>query len=228
MSEPQNLLRCQADIGIPECADIQERLKTAHAGSRCQHFSDTLRLLAGAVTSERLKLSTIAQFMGRRSVGALLLILALPMVVPIPAVGTSVLFGIPLILISAQLSLARRQVWLPKRLANVSIKRSDFAAFVDAALPMLRRAEWLVRPRVLWMTDNWVMVPVSVVCMALSIIIALPIPLGHMLPGLAICVFALGILERDGLAIAPGLMTSMIALTVVRVTTHSIANWLTS
>ena len=47
-------------------------------------------------------------------IGALLLILALPMWLPIPAPGISVAFGVPLILVSAQLLVGRRFAWLPQ------------------------------------------------------------------------------------------------------------------
>jgi hypothetical protein len=48
-------------------------------------------------------LADIAEFLGARSIGAWLLILALPMVLPVSAPGISILFGMPLMMISAQL-----------------------------------------------------------------------------------------------------------------------------
>jgi hypothetical protein len=185
-------------------------------------FSDALRVLISAATGERVELAAIVQFTGRRCIGVLLLILALPMVVPIPAAGISVLVGIPLTLLSAQLALARQQMWLPDRLARVSVKRANLLAVIEAALPILRRLEWLVRPRLLCMTGEWVVIPVGLICTTLSLIITLPIPLGHLLPGLAICFFALGLLERDGLVLGLGLIASVVAFAVAAVATHGL------
>ena len=60
---------------------------------------------AGTVSSERVSLANIADALGTRSIGAWLLILALPMVLPVPMPGISVLFGVPLMIISIQLAL---------------------------------------------------------------------------------------------------------------------------
>ena len=76
-------------------------------------LSELLAEHARTVSSERVSLAEIADFLGTRSIGAWLLILALPMVLPVPAPGISVLFGMPLMMISAQLALGGRQVWLP-------------------------------------------------------------------------------------------------------------------
>ena len=168
----------------------------------------------------------IVQFMRQRSISALLLFLALPMALPIPAPGLSVLFGIPLIVVSAQLLLGRRRAWLPGSLARRSIGRSDFVAFVARALPTLRRLETSIRPRFGWMTGDWTMVPVGAICLLLAIIITLPVPLGHMLPGAAISLLALGLMERDGLVISLGLLAAGVALVVVVIASHGVATWL--
>lgn len=193
---------------------------------RRSRFSDELATFANAVDDERVNLGMIVQFMRQRSISALLLFLALPMVLPIPAPGISVLFGVPLILVSAQLLLGRRRVWLPAGLARRSMGRSDFVAFVVRALPTLRRLETIIRPRFCWMAGDWTMMPIGAICLLLAIIITLPVPLGHMLPGAAISLLAMGLMERDGLAISLGVMTAGVALAVVAIASHGVATWL--
>jgi hypothetical protein len=201
-------------------------LQTADRLGSGVRFSDALRSFASNISADRVDLATIAECMGRRSIGALLLILALPMVLPIPAPGISVLFGVPLILVSGQLLIGRRRAWLPTRLARQSISRSEFLALVERAVPALRRFERVVRPRVAWLAGDWAMSPVGAVCLVLAVIITLPVPLGHMLPGAAICVLALGLLERDGLIIGLGLAIAVIALIVVGIASHTVIDWL--
>jgi hypothetical protein len=53
------------------------------------------------------------------------------MALPIPTAGISVVFGVPLILISTQLLLGRRCAWLPARLTRRSVTRTDLTAFVE-------------------------------------------------------------------------------------------------
>jgi hypothetical protein len=62
---------------------------------------------ARIVSGEHVSLGEIADFLGTRSIAAWLLILALPMVLPVPMPGISVLFGVPLMIISAQLTAGR-------------------------------------------------------------------------------------------------------------------------
>jgi hypothetical protein len=179
------------------------------------HFSDALEKFAESVTSDRIDLATITQFMGQRSIAASLLILALPMVVPIPVPGPSIVFGVPLILVSAQLFFRRRYLWLPKRLARYSVSQRDFVTFAKRAAPMLRALERVVRPRIRWMSAEWSVVPVGAVCFILATVITLPMPFGHVAPGIAICVLALGLLERDGLVIGFGFIAAVLAVAVV-------------
>ena len=94
-----------------------------------QHDARSLSALlaehARTVASERVSLADIADFLGTRSIGAWLLILALPMVLPVPAPGISVLFGMPLMMISAQLALGGRRAWLPVYLPLAMLSGSN-------------------------------------------------------------------------------------------------------
>lgn len=187
----------------------------ADARGTAEHLSSALEAFARTISTERVDLGTISQVMGRRSIGALLLVLALPMALPIPTPGISVVFGVPLIFVSAQLLLRRRSAWLPERLARRSIARSDFIALVARWIPALRALERIIRPRLGWMTGNWAMIPVGAICLVLAVIITLPVPLGHVVPGAAISLLALGLIERDGVAIGIGLVAALLALAIV-------------
>jgi hypothetical protein len=172
-------------------------------------------LQAATVTSERVTLGDMAEFLGDRSIGGLLLVLAFPMALPVAAVGISVLFGVPMIVISAKLALGYRRAWLPACLARRSVPRSTFLTIVDRILPTLRRLERIVRPRAGWLAGPWARVPVGIICFVLAIIITLPLPLGHVVPATAISVLALGLIERDGIAIALGIITAVCGLVIV-------------
>lgn len=62
-----------------------------------------------AKKSDRVSLGGIADLLGTRSIGVWLLILALPMALPVPAPAISVLFGVPLMIISIELMLGYRR-----------------------------------------------------------------------------------------------------------------------
>jgi hypothetical protein len=115
----------------------------------------------------------MAEFLGDPSIGGLLPVLALPTALPVAAVGISVVFGVPMIVISAQLALGYRRAWLPTRLARRSVPRSTFLTIVNRILPTLRRLERIVRPRTGWLAGPWARVPIGIICFVLAIIITL-------------------------------------------------------
>ena len=49
----------------------------------------------------------------------------------------------------------------------------------------------------------------------LSLVLVLPIPFGNLLPSAAICIIALGVLERDGLWVMGGVAAGAVAVAVV-------------
>jgi hypothetical protein len=186
--------------------------KTLGAG---QGLSELLEAHAAAVTNERVSFGDIADCLGRKSICVWLLVLALPMAFPIQVPGISVLFGVPLMFVSAQLMLGYRRAWLPRLLARRSITRSDYLAMVARMQPTLRRLERLVCPRATWLANGWARVPIGLICLVLAAIITLPVPLGHVVPGIAICLLALGLMEGDGLVVGLGLVASALALALV-------------
>lgn len=75
--------------------------------------------------------------------------------------------------------------------------------------------ERLVRPRAAWLANGWTRVPIGLICLVLAAIITLPVPLGHVVPGTAICLLALGLMEGDGLVVGLGFVASALALALV-------------
>ena len=176
-------------------------------------LSEILASLADDTSRERGSVADIFQAMGDRAFGALILIFALPNVIPSPP-GTSALTGAPLVFLSAQLMLGQSP-WLPKIIANRSIARSDFSAVVSRVSPWLARGERMLRPRLGFLIHPPAEYLTGFLCLILSIILMLPIPLGNILPAIAICLFSFGILERDGLCVLLGMVMFAISVTVV-------------
>lgn len=65
--------------------------------------------------------------------------------------------------------------------------------------------------------------PIGLICFILATITAFPIPLGHVLPGTAICLLALGLIEHDGVVIGMGFAATALALAIVTAASAAIA-----
>jgi hypothetical protein len=172
-----------------------------------------LRLLADDASRERITVGDLLHALGDRAIGALLFIFAVPNVLPVPP-GTSSVLGAPLVFLAAQLTFGMRP-WLPGIISRRSMARADFGAMVTRVVPWLERAEKLLKPRMTALALPPFEYAVGLICLLLAIVLVLPIPLGNMLPALAISLLALGLLERDGIAIGAGLVAAAASTVLV-------------
>ncbi len=170
-----------------------------------------LRNFAADWPHRRITLGAVAAALGDRAYGILFLLFAFPNVFPAPP-GMSAVLGMPLILVAAQFVYGRHQPWFPRWLAERSIAREDFALIIERGIPWLHRVERLLKPRLLWATHFSAERTISLLCLVLAVVIALPIPFGNMLPALAISVIALGFFERDGVFVLGGAILGILSL----------------
>lgn len=154
--------------------------------------------------ADRVRLGDVVAVLGDRAFGLLLLLFALPNVVPSPFIGQSGLFGVPMVFFSIQFVIGMPRPWIPSWLAERSVATADFVSAVSKVVPWLRRVERLLRPRLAWTCGAFAERVLAGLFLILSVILALPIPLVNIMPAIAIALMALGLIEHDGLAIGAG------------------------
>lgn len=100
----------------------------------------------------------------------------------------------------------RRRLLPAKKTGLTGWLRQKLAASPNSAttLSTIRATERLTRPRWPILTGDIADSLTGIACIALAIMMALPVPLGDMLPGLAIALLGLGIMQRDGLFVLLG------------------------
>jgi len=152
---------------------------------------------------------------GDRGFGLLLLILALPAALPVPAPGYATPFGVLMIILGAQLVLGRSIPWLPDffRRRVIPYKMLRFSV-QNGNLP-LKVVEFLVRPRLRALSRNRLFLAgLGATIVLMSAMMSLPIPLTNTAPSFVIFVLAAGILEEDGLLLLGGLLLAPVAATI--------------
>jgi hypothetical protein len=183
------------------------------AAEGADRLSVILLAIAKAQDKDRISVGDLLEALRRRALGALMFIFAVPTALPMPP-GVSAIVGAPLLFLSAQLMLGMRP-WLPKIITDRSLSRVDFEKVVATTAPWLAKAEGIMRPRLQFLAQRPFVHLVGLVALLMSIVLFLPIPLGNMLPSVAICIMALGILERDGVWVIFGVVTAIASLVVV-------------
>jgi hypothetical protein len=169
-------------------------------------FSDVIEEL-GEGDDPKLKLEELVAAFGERGFGAMILILSMLALLPWPPGGKAV-FAVPIILMSLELAFQRSSIWLPRWALRTSISRPAYRAGVSRIMKTVRYVENLTQPRLPLLTGEVADTITGLVCVLLALIMALPIPFGDALPGIALVFFALGMMQRDGVAILLGALAT--------------------
>jgi hypothetical protein len=198
----------QAEPGPPGGA--QRRAATPNS----RRTSELLRDFIAHADGHRISLGALRDALGDRGFGVLILIFALPNLVPVNIPLLSAVLGLPLVLLAAQLAYGRHKPWLPGWLARQSFPRLGFAAVVMHASPYLKRAERLLLPRLpsllSWTGERLI----GVALFILAVVLTAPIPFGNWLPAFAIAIIGLAIVEKDGVAVLVGLAIGVVGVAV--------------
>ena len=137
--------------------------------------------------------------LGGRAFSIIFLLLTLPIAVPGPP-GLPVAFAIPLLILSAQLSLGRPTPWLPGLVRRRKFSRKALLAVLYKVKPMLTRLEGVCRPRLTRLTDargqRWI--GAFLFLCALVMTNPVPIPFSHLPLAFGMALLSLGFVERDG------------------------------
>ena len=184
-------------------------------GRKGQRTSAVLVRFVQTFERDRVSVADLAAALGERAYGFLLLAFALPNVAPIVPPGLSAVLGLPLIILSWQLAYGHPTPWFPKAISQRSFARQDFARMLDRILPYLQQVERLLRPRWTFLLGWNGERLVGFVCLVLAVVLSLPIPLGNILPSIAISILGLAVVEKDGLAAALGYVMAVVSLVVV-------------
>lgn len=175
----------------------------------------TILMSHAEVASDPVTIEQIRDTLGDRSFAALLAFFAALNLLPLPP-GTTLILGLPMILVTAQMAVGQRKVWLPRTILRRSVSAARFRQITARILPRLLKFERLIRPRY-WPFGSIATADrlIGVVGLALSIIVTLPIPLGNWLPSFAVFLIALALSERDGIWLGIGLLIGLSSVLLV-------------
>jgi hypothetical protein len=148
-----------------------------------------------------------------RGLAALLLLVSAFNMLPLPP-GTSLISGIPCLLLSWQMMLRRKAAWLPQRVLNHEITEDTVKMIRAKVVPKLFWVEKFIKPRYWPFSPGNDEFAIGVICVMTSILLILPIPLGNWSSAIAMTTLALALLQRDGLLLLIGIISAIITMTL--------------
>lgn len=163
-------------------------------------LSTRLARAAENITDERVPLSLLADAHGSAAAqGSLLVLLAVPCVLPVAGVGSVLGFG--LIALAVAIWRGEACAALPARVAGVQLPRAVAQKVLRHLAQVYRRAEQLSCERWSHVVGPGFRGWLGAKAGLMGAVIVLPLPLGNVLPAVSLLLLGLGLLFRDGLAV---------------------------
>ncbi|APG83033.1 exopolysaccharide biosynthesis protein [Sinorhizobium americanum] len=170
-------------------------------------LSDTLTGMIASIRGNTITLRELMIEIGEHGFLLLCALLTLPFLIPVSIPGVSTVFGAAIILISLAITL-NRLPWLPRRILDRQIETEKLVPTLQKGAALVSKLDRYVRPRLHFLTHGAVMNRFNgLMIMAGGVLLMFPlglIPLSNTLPGVAILLLSLGIIQRDGLMVAGG------------------------
>jgi hypothetical protein len=166
---------------------------------------------------ERLTLSELSARLRDRAWGGLLLIFAAINLLPLPP-GVTTVTGIPLLVLTAQMIAGRSRPWFPRKFDQRGVGKDHIRRIAEKMRPWEERIERVLKPRMCMLTNHRAARVIGLISFLLSIILWLPIPLGNHAPALAMTLFALALIYRDGVVAILGVIASIASVVLVSFT----------
>ena len=192
-----------------------------HAGGSLDaapHLTASARLHALAARlvgpeEARVSVGEVVDALGDTGLGLTLLLLMLPVFIAIPGLPVGIVFGFLVALLGVQILRGADRLHLPRRIRARGLRAGQVRHVLLAALPWLVRAErWLRSGRLAALTSVPARRMLAVVLILLGLALTVPLPFGNHPPALAVVAIGLGLIERDGGAIAVGLVLSVLGV----------------
>jgi hypothetical protein len=177
--------------------------------------------LASAESAVRDPAVTLRELIGMLGEQGLLVfcgVLAAPFLLPVTIPGMSTVLGLPMLLIGFAV-MASRVPWLPLRLLNYSLPAATVRTVLQKVRGWSERFEHLVRPRLLGLSGGRAINALNGALVIIAVLLLMaPIPLVpfvNSVPALAVLLLCFGMAERDGVVIALGYLTTLVAAVYV-------------
>ncbi len=171
-----------------------------------------LRDAAAALPAERVSMQALAHAHGPAAHGTLLLLMAVPCLLPVPGVGT--VLGVGMAVLAAAMWQGHSAVCLPRRVAELELSRHWAQRVLGLLASAYATAGRCARARLSHFASpgrrSWTAAALGL----MAVIVVLPIPFGNVLPALATILIGLGLVFRDGVAVLLGLAVAAVALFV--------------
>ena len=182
-------------------------LDLAHI-DRSGSLGDQLEAIIAALPEDHLTLGQLLQVFGDEGLLLLTILLTLVFLIPVSIPGVSTMFGAAILLVGIS-RVFRRPLWLPAKLRARALPAARLRPALDGGLHWVRRLEKISKPyRLRGMVEGMLAGLFNNLAFILAALLLMApfgfVPFSNTLPGLALLLYAIGMIQRDGTAILLG------------------------
>lgn len=152
----------------------------------------------------------MAQAHGPEARGTLLLLLAMPCLLPVPGLGT--VLGLGMAALAVAMWKGHCEPCLPQRVAELELPRHWAQRVLVGLASAHALAGCHARARMSHLVTSGRRSATALAVGLMAAIVVMPIPFGNLLPAVALVFIWLGLVFRDGAAVILGLLMSGVAL----------------
>ncbi len=176
------------------------------AGGRGK-IADRLGRVADQLGSTRVTLGSAVDALGATGTGLCLLLFALAAQIP----GIAPAFGAALGAVSLGLLLGHKEPYLPVRIRSWTLDHERLRSGLQRLAPAIGWLERWLQPRARGFLRGPATHVIGLAGLLNAVLIVLPIPFGNTAPAIATLILGLGLVVSDGLAVAAGLIATVVA-----------------
>lgn len=166
-----------------------------------QTFAALLERIKAGTEGDNVSVRQLLDVVGRRAYGPVILLLGFIALSPLTIIpGANWLVATVTWIIAIQIVFGRHYPWVPKKALNTTFPRKFLISALDVGMPWAIKADKFTKPRFTFLTEAPFINIVAIGCV-LAALITYPlglIPLGPILPSLAILMIGIGLAARDG------------------------------
>ena len=164
--------------------------------------AERLRAAAQALPDVPMSLQQLFRLHGSSGAGGLLVVLTVPCLLPVPGAGS--LMSVGLLALAWMIWRYFPRVVMPRRVGRFMLPAPMARRALNALAWMYEQASRALRPRMAWWVQARHRVWLAPLVALMAVVIFLPIPLGNIVPAIALLLIGLGWVFEDGLALLAG------------------------
>ncbi len=176
-------------------------------------FISVLQKIDAAADEEGLTVGEIVDQLDERAFGLLILLFALPCLVP--GLPGAQIIAIPIFLLAVQVLIGRSEPWLPGWFMRARVKKGWISSIAGFADKRLRWTETLSRPRWRFFAAGFGEKLASLLMALAAITVMLPIT--NTVPSISLTLMSVGLIQRDGVFTVLGMLVALGWLTLLTV-----------